>query len=325
MPQVSVVIPLHNPGAYIREAIQSVQDQTFKDFELILIDDASTEDLSWIEQQFPDVRMIRQMHGGVSVARNNGILNSCGDYVAFMDQDDMWAPTKLERQVECLNSDDTIGVCYCELQLVDKYGKAISPEDDAVEQSANGPKYFVELGGEENQSTEFSRMHQAISYFSTRFVVPSTVMLRKRCLSVSGLLDPFIPFSGDFDLIIKLGSNFKIARIPGSEVYYRRHDKNFSLQYEVCKQEVEQLISKYSKYAAQHGDLVLAREARKLFTVPSKIYAAQAFDRCRQSVRERDVKSSLRHFLKAFSSDPLYVSTSIAKWMSLRIPVNQSH
>lgn len=323
MPKVSVIIPLHNPGTYIREAIQSVQAQTFRDWELILIDDASTEDLSYIEREFKNARVIKQKHGGVSVARNNGILHSSGDYVAFMDQDDIWAPTKLQRQVEVLDSDDSLAVCYCELQLIDKDGKPIDPDEKLVFATESDPKYFVELGGEDSHSSQFSRMYQAITYFSKRFVVPSTVMLRKSCLSVSGLLDPFIPFSGDFDLVIKLGSNFKVARIPGREVFYRRHDRNFSLQYEVCKQEVEQLISKYSKYADQHGDELLARDARKLFTVPTKIYAAQAFDRCRQSVRERDVISSLRHFTKAFASDPVYVSSSLAKWMSMRIPANQ--
>ncbi len=322
MPKVSIVIPIYNPGTYVREAIQSINNQTFKDWELILIDDASSEDISWIEKEFSNARLIRQVHGGVSVARNNGILQSTGEYIAFMDQDDFWAPTKLERQVDCLESDKSLGVCYCELQLVDKNGRPFDSKAEGPEVAPQA-KFEVELGGEDAAASQFSRLHQAISYFSKRFVVPSTVMIRKSCFSVSGLLDPFIPFSGDFDLIIKLGANFKVARIPSREVYYRRHDNNFSLQYEVCQQEVEQLISKYSKFASSKGDTVLARDARKLFTVPSKIYAAQAFDRCRISVREKDVSSSLRHFRKAFSSDPLYVSKSLAKWMSMRIPLNQ--
>ena len=90
MPKVSVNIPAYNPGPFLRAALQSVHDQAFSDWEAVVMDDASTQDLSWIEVEFPRVRLIRQRHGGASVARNTGILATKSEMISFMDQDDLW-------------------------------------------------------------------------------------------------------------------------------------------------------------------------------------------------------------------------------------------
>jgi glycosyltransferase involved in cell wall biosynthesis len=323
MPKVSIIIPLYNPGLYIRDALLSVISQTYEDFEIVLIDDASKEDLTWITSEFPTAKFITQDHGGASIARNNGILNSSGEYISFMDQDDVWLPDKLARQVATLESDASIGICYCDLQLIDENGATINSAHNKDTDLPVSLEPVIELDGASNAS-EYSPMYQSITYFSKRFVVPSTVMMRRSCLSRTGLLDPFIPFCGDFDLIIKIGSNFKVARLPRPEVLYRKHEKNFSLQYEVCKQEIKHMVAKYSIYGSQHGDEALARDAKKLFSLPAKIYAAQAYDRCRQSVKKGDMPSVLKHLTKAFTSDPVYVSKSIAKWIFLRIAPSNS-
>src|SRR4051812_37428368 len=112
MPQVSVVIPVHNPGRFLRPALASVFAQSFTDFEVTVIDDASVEDLSWVPDEFPRVRVIRQSHAGVSVARNRGILCSGGAFISLMDQDDMWHPRKLERQVGALLDCPDAGMCH---------------------------------------------------------------------------------------------------------------------------------------------------------------------------------------------------------------------
>src|SRR5690349_8602684 len=99
MARVSVIMPAYNPGRYLDLAVQSVIDQSFKDWELVIIDDGSTQDISYIAGKHSAIRLIRQDNLGLSIARNVGILSSTGEYIAFLDADDLWQPTKLERQV----------------------------------------------------------------------------------------------------------------------------------------------------------------------------------------------------------------------------------
>ena len=96
--QVSVIIPLFNKAPYVARALHSVLAQTFTDFEVIVVDDGSTDDGGSVVRQFADdrVRMIKQDNGGPGAARNRGLAEAQGEYVAFLDADDCWLPTYLE-------------------------------------------------------------------------------------------------------------------------------------------------------------------------------------------------------------------------------------
>ena len=101
MPKVSVVIPTHNQAKLLPLAVGTVLEQTFPNFEIIIVDDASTDNTKEMVQGFKDTRikfLHRDIRGGDAVARNLGILNSKGEYIAVMDDDDEWAPEKLEQK-----------------------------------------------------------------------------------------------------------------------------------------------------------------------------------------------------------------------------------
>src|SRR4028118_491035 len=102
MKKVSVIIPVYQVEKYIAAAVQSVLEQTYKDFELLIIDDGSTDRSLEICQQFSDprIKIIRQQNQGVCAARNTGIRHAQTEYLAFLDGDDLWLPTKLEKHVE---------------------------------------------------------------------------------------------------------------------------------------------------------------------------------------------------------------------------------
>src|SRR5262245_39908172 len=100
MPNVSVVIPSYNSAAYLPAAIDSVLAQTARDLEVIVVDDGSTDDTPDVVARYgPPVRGIRQANAGVAAARNRGIAEARGRYIAFLDADDTWEPVKLERQL----------------------------------------------------------------------------------------------------------------------------------------------------------------------------------------------------------------------------------
>jgi glycosyltransferase involved in cell wall biosynthesis len=125
MKKVSVITPVYKVEKYVADTIQSVLNQTYENFELILIDDGSPDRSVEICQQFQDprIRIIRQENRGACAARNHGIRVSEGDYLAFLDADDLWLPQKLEKHVEHLNNNPRVGISYSCSAFIDEEGK----------------------------------------------------------------------------------------------------------------------------------------------------------------------------------------------------------
>lgn len=127
MKKVSVIILVYQSEAYIAAAIHSVLAQTYKNFEILIIDDGSPDRSVEICQQFndPRIRIIRQENRGVPAARNTGIRHARGEYIAFLDGDDLWLPQKLEKQIAHLESSPFVGVSFCRSKFVDENGKCL--------------------------------------------------------------------------------------------------------------------------------------------------------------------------------------------------------
>ncbi|MFC1705982.1 glycosyltransferase family 2 protein [Planctomycetota bacterium] len=118
MPRVSVVIPTNNRAALLRGALDSVLAQTYRDFEVVVVDDGSTDETPDLLSGYgAPVRSIRKPHQGLSEARNAAIRASQGQLIAFLDSDDLWTPTKLERQIELFDEDPTLGLVYCDAEI----------------------------------------------------------------------------------------------------------------------------------------------------------------------------------------------------------------
>src|SRR4028119_2409178 len=128
MPKVSVIIPAYNAMAYLPETLESVLNQTFTDFEVLIINDGSSDGIVEWASEIKDsrVKLISQENQGLSGARNTGIWSSQGEYLAFLDADDIWEPTKLEKQVQCLEEDNNIG-------LVSSWVSSINESGDILE------------------------------------------------------------------------------------------------------------------------------------------------------------------------------------------------
>ncbi|MEE9614146.1 MAG: glycosyltransferase family A protein, partial [Thermodesulfobacteriota bacterium] len=108
---VSVVVPVYNRPEYVREALTSVFGQTFKDYEVIVVDDGSTEDTKGaLGEYLQGVNYFYKKNGGAASARNYGIEKSTGEYVAFLDSDDLWEEDKLDVQVEFLSRNPDVGL-----------------------------------------------------------------------------------------------------------------------------------------------------------------------------------------------------------------------
>ena len=194
MPAVSVVIPTYNRASYIGEALESVLSQTFKDWELIVVDDGSTDNTQGVIKSFLNkdnrIRCIRQENRGAVAARNKALEVASGKYVAFLDDDDRWLPDKLEMQVKVMESDPEIGFCYMRFQIYKK-----------VENRLEKGKLFPEF-----LATKFEELPDV-------FIAPCSAMFRKSCLDCAGLFDTRYKQCDDFDFWLRIGQICKIQPI----------------------------------------------------------------------------------------------------------------
>ena len=130
MPKISVIMPAYNSGRFIGEAIESVIKQTYPDLELIVIDDDSRDSTRSIvedlQKKFPEkIRYIRQENGGPSKARNAGINQARGEYIAFLDADDIWHAFRLQEGMAILEKDPQIALVHGNITGISESGKAI--------------------------------------------------------------------------------------------------------------------------------------------------------------------------------------------------------
>lgn len=207
VPTVSVVIPTYNAAAFVGQAIKSVLAQTYRDVEVIVVDDGSTDQTQSILSRFgAPVRCIRQANQGVAVARNCGIHESRGRYVAFLDADDTWLPGKLERQVAALEAYPDCAACYAAFTRVDwelrPIGISRSPR-----QAATLPDLL--LNGN---------------------VIGSicTVLIERELFDRVGGFDPQLSQCADWDMWIRLAVHTAFLYVDEPLVTYRQHEANMS-------------------------------------------------------------------------------------------------
>ncbi len=190
-PLVSVIIPTFNRGWIVKEAIDSVLAQDFADFELIVVDDGSTDHTFKILEEFEsDIRVIRQTNRGVSAARNCGIQASVGRWIAFLDSDDLWLPQKLSLQVDFFSSHGDAMICQTEEQWI-RNGVRVNPK-------ARHHKFSGLI---------FERSLELC------LVSPSAVMIRKDLFDNVGLFDESLPACEDYDLWLRVSCRFPVYLI----------------------------------------------------------------------------------------------------------------
>ncbi len=207
MPKVSVIIPVYNRAALIGRAIRSVLDQTFCDFEVIVVDDGSTDTTAQVIKAFGNgIQYVLQKNGGCSVARNRGIQEAKGEYIAFLDSDDYWAPEKLAEQVKILESNKNIGIVYSRMPIINEKGECVGLKPAGV------------------SGKNFQELLQSWGDLPT-----STVMTRRECFEKAGMFDPDLPPMEDIDMWIRIARFYELYEIEGKNLaYYYRHDNQIT-------------------------------------------------------------------------------------------------
>jgi len=187
-PAVSVIIPTYNRGWILREAIDSVLAQEYSDYELIVVDDGSTDDTREILGFYgQDITVLRQPNQGVSAARNRGIAETRAQLVAFLDSDDLWLPQKLTHQVAFFQSNPVALICQTEETWV-RNGVRVNPKKR--HQKHSGMIFEPSL--------------------SLCLVSPSAVMIRKTLFDTVGLFDERLPACEDYDLWLRVSCRYPV-------------------------------------------------------------------------------------------------------------------
>lgn len=224
MPKVTVVIPAYNAMTYLPETLDSVLKQTFADFEVLIINDGSSDRIvSWASEITDSrVKLISQENQGLSAARNTGIVHAQGEYVAFLDADDLWEPTKLEKQVHCLDSKPEVGLVYTWTLLVDQQGKSTGT---------------VTASHTEGKVWEKLLLGDVIGS-------GSSAMIRRICFETVGLFDTELSSIEDCDMWVRIAARYPLAVIKEVLVYYRQHFTNMSKDYNKMMQNSRLKIEK---------------------------------------------------------------------------------
>lgn len=217
MPRVSIVMPAYNCAWCIDRALDSVRAQQFRDFELIVVDDGSTDDTpGLLARRGAELRVIRQDNAGMSAARNAGIAAARGEYIAFLDSDDWWRPAKLAQQVDLLDRCPDLGFCSHTTEL----------------QSPDG-EILGHWGGPEAEDGLVARLlsgHSAVAGGA------SSVMVRRSLLERTGGFDATLRGAEDTDLWIRLAAAGRYACLPDAQVVVTRNPHSVSRNREAMRQ-----------------------------------------------------------------------------------------
>lgn len=207
---ISVVIPVHNRGKYLEQALKSVINQEAVDIEIIVVDDNSTEDLSPIASNYHCVYVKNKENKGAQYSRNKGVDLAKFPYIAFLDSDDVWHCTnKLKCQLDVISKNNQVKLVYTPLRFIDENDNIIQEAlcDNSVEISQNALSFLLRK--------DFIRTY-------------SSMMIRKSDFLFVGGCDEKLPARQDWDLCLRLAEKGAIAKDSRTSISYRMHSTQIS-------------------------------------------------------------------------------------------------
>ncbi len=229
MPTISVIIPAYNAERTILETIESVQQQTFSDFELIVINDGSNDKTLELLNSLTDerLRIFSCENAGVGVARNRGISHATGKFIAFLDADDLWTPDKLELQLATLQQHPKAGVAYSWTSYVDEQGNFLS---------ADKPIFF--------KGNVYTHL------LANNFLASgSNPLIRREAVESIGEFDPSLPPCEDWDFYLRLAAKWPFAVVPKHQILYRQLSGSGSSKIEVMEEKLLIMVDKVFRVA----------------------------------------------------------------------------
>jgi len=234
-PLVSVVTATYNMGHYLPQAVNSVLAQTYPNVEVVIVDDGSTDDTPAVCAQFagnPRVQVHRKQNGGQASAKNKGVELARGEFVGFLDADDLWKPDKLERQMPLFEGRPNVGVVYSDYEMMDGEGRPL-------------PK----------NPTHMHRGRVSGNLLIENFVSFPSAIVRRECLRKHGAFDAVWGMGIDYDLWLRLSAHYDFDFVPEPTIRYRVWAGQMSTNY---RKRFQSAIGIMQRFLDNHPQLVPA-------------------------------------------------------------------
>ena len=289
MPKVSVVLPVYNGERFLGEAIQSVSDQTFHDFELLVVDDGSTDNTEATVRQFKGpIIYHRQENQGAGVARNLGVAFAQGEWIAFIDADDIWDTQKLSTQLDYLEEHPNVSFVYCDMDLTDAEGHLIEASFLSAALARRKRKRRRNL--------------VSLAFHNQPFPYPSAVMCKRELFLKTGGFNPRFGknYHEDFELFARMARVSPVHFMPQSLVRYRqgkRNEERWNSNWDIL---LDCLLE-------------LWRDDPERLAVVNRCIAYHWSNQGKRFLISGDYQKARQHFRQAFSQDP-FCWSNLRRW-----------
>ena len=225
MPSISVVVPTYNAEHTIFKTVKSVQKQTFSDLEIIVINDGSTDRTLELLQSITDQRLkiFSYKNGGLPVARNRGISHARGEFISFIDADDLWTPDKLELQLAALQQHPEAGVAYSwNSYFMDGQEESVFPYD---------PVFF------EGNVYDKLLVNNIVGN-------GSNILVRRKAIESVGEFEPTLKSCEDWDFYIRLAAKWHFVVVTKHQILYRQSSNAMTSKVDVMEKEALRIVEK---------------------------------------------------------------------------------
>jgi len=252
---VSVLIPVYNSSKFLDEAVKSIICQTYANIEIIITDDGSTDDSLDVIRRYKDNRIkliTHEKNQGLIFTRNEAVAMAQGEYIAFLDSDDISSPDRIEKQLKFLEENTDFGMTGSWVQMIDEKGNRLN---DSLKFPAKPEEIPVILLFK--------------NYFTT-----SSIMVRKSCLPDQPF-DPDFPIAEDYNLWVKIAEKHKVWNLPEVLTYYRVHEENIHKVFRQKMQDMDvlQLSKQLSKL-----DTDFSEQEKQFFYLIGKIDNTEEYE-----------------------------------------------
>ncbi len=289
-PRVSIIIPCYNQGHFLEETIQSCLSQTYDNIEVIVVDDGSTDNTAELCQRYiSEITYIHQKNGGLPYARNVGILASSGEYLQFLDSDDLIFPEKIKSQVAEFQAHPELGAVYSQGVLIDEksavFGKAL----------VNHPSGWV--------------YHELLTMWGT--LVPA-ILVRKQCLARVGLFSTDLSIKGceDADMWLRIALKYQFASLPDEHFAYRSWQGSMSSNWPMMLRSGLEVVRRNS-----HGH-PKCRDCRRYSRAGIKRWKTVAsfamMEDARESFKHGNGKQAVENLLFVLRNNPVHVKQLVS-------------
>jgi glycosyltransferase involved in cell wall biosynthesis len=267
MPTVSVIIHTYNNEKFIAETVESVLNQTYKDYEIIVVDDGSVDGTR--DALLPYMHGIRyhyKENGGIASAKNAGISLSQAEFIAFLDHDDLWVPDKLKLQMECFNENPQVGLIYAKYTSF-RDGKELRTKP---EKGYSGWIFKALL--------------------AKSFIQTSTVIVKRECLNAVGPYDESFSLGDEYDMFLRISKRFQCGFIDKGLTRYRVHETNASKNDFLFDNEnlgvYKKIYNNFTDLDGEEKKILRKRIARYSMKVAKGLYSQGKLDESKKYQKE---------------------------------------